>query len=72
MAIERGHATLLRRAPLAASVTQPEPASKTVLARPGVYRQLSVFATPIGQLIPFGPWLPYPYGFFASDKYCWW
>ena len=33
--------------------------------------QLSVFATPIGQLMPLGPWLQYPYGFFASDKYCW-
>jgi len=27
---------------------------------------------PIGQLSPFGPWLQYPFGFFASERYCWW
>jgi len=34
--------------------------------------QPSVRATPTGQVMPFGPWLQYPYGFFTSDRYCWW
>ncbi len=36
----------------------------------GVPRQASVFATPIGQDIPFGPMPQYPIGFLC--RYCWW
>ena len=27
---------------------------------------------PIGQVIPFGPWLQYPFGFLSLERYCWW
>jgi hypothetical protein len=33
---------------------------------------VDTFATPTGQVRPLGPWLPYPLGFFAFERYCWW
>ena len=31
-----------------------------------------VRAMPTGHVIPLGPWVQYPFGFLASDRYCWW
>jgi hypothetical protein len=32
-----------------------------------------MFIEAVGRLVvPFGLWLQYPYGFFASERYCWW
>ncbi|GIM63533.1 hypothetical protein Aau02nite_04620 [Amorphoplanes auranticolor] len=48
---------------------EPEPSGLPLYESIG---QASLLATPIGQVIPFGPWLQYPFGFLSLERYCWW